>query len=88
MGIISAWKLRYHSLLLRSFLKDVKPRQQKSDNSSALSRGVRGLAEGHDFHMLDVTHMVRQIWEEVTDMTMARCWVKLDALPVSYSSKQ
>lgn len=87
MEIISAWKLKYRLLLLGSILKGVGTRQQKRDYLSALTRGMNGFAEGHDPHMLDVTHMVSKSWEEVTDTTIARCWVKSNVLPVPYSAE-
>lgn len=35
----------------------------------------------HDPHMLDVTALVRQARVEVSEQTIARCWIKADVLP-------
>ena len=80
MGIISTWKLKYRSLLIRAIVEDLETRQQQLDYSTALNQGIRGLSEGHDPHLLDVAKMVERSWAQVTLMTIFRCWVKSTVL--------
>ena len=42
---------------------------------------MKGLSDGHDPNLLDVTEMVKQAWEEVFERKLARCWLKADILP-------
>lgn len=81
LGIIGAWKLRYRRLLLQEIVKNLESRQARRDGSAELVSGMRGLAEGHDPHMLDVARLCSESWDLVTEMTICRCWVKSDMLP-------
>ena len=42
---------------------------------------MKGLDEGHDPHMLDVTELLKYAWDDVTVRTVARCWGKANILP-------
>ena len=81
LGIISAWKIYYRSMLFREIVKDLETRQERRDATSVLVRGMRGLAEGHEPHMLDVASLSNLAWQKVTDVTIARCWLKSKSLP-------
>lgn len=72
--IISSWKFRYCSLLIRSIVKEFETQQKRRDDSEALKQGMRKLAEGHEPHLLEGAKMVERSWAEVTDMTICRCW--------------
>ena len=87
MGIISTWKLKYRSLLIRAIVEDLETLQQRRDDSTTLKQGMRGLSEGHDPHLLDVAKMVEKSWAQVTVMTICRCWVKSAVLPRAMSDE-
>ncbi len=38
--------------------------------------GLNGLAKGYDPHMLDAANLAKLSWDNVSRMTIARCWVK------------
>lgn len=38
--------------------------------------GMKFLEEGYDPHMLDVTRIASESWDEVGQQSIARCWVK------------
>lgn len=43
--------------------------------------GTKGLDEGHDPHLLDVSELIDEAWDSLTVRTIARCWIKADILP-------
>ena len=51
-----------------------------------LKSGMKGLNEGHDPHMLDVSEMVARTCGEVSERTIARGWIKLHILPVHFQA--
>lgn len=58
MGIISTWKLKYRSPLIRAIATNFESAQQRRDDSAALMRGMFILAEGRNPHLLNVAKMV------------------------------
>eukprot|EP00171_Calliarthron_tuberculosum_P003380 IDg3380t1 len=48
---------------------------------------MKGLDEGYDPNMLDVCDLIFEAWEDVSERTLARCWLKADILPRSTSNK-
>lgn len=81
MGIIAAWKKLYRYEMLHQILKDVETRQKRREDSIAMPPGMRGLSEGFDPHMLDVTNLVKETWDLVSKETVVRCWLKSRCLP-------
>ena len=47
---------------------------------------MKGLNEGHDPHMLDVSEMVARKWGKVSERTIAKCWIKSRILPVHFQA--
>ena len=84
MGIIVAWKARYRHTLLRDMIVTLDTREERKKRAIAnkLKRGMKGLDEGHDPHMLDVSEIVARSWENVSERTIARCWIKAHILPM------
>lgn len=58
MGIISTWKLKCRSLLVRAIVNDLDSRHQRRDDKAALLQGMRRLSEGRVPHLLDIETMV------------------------------
>ena len=88
MGVISAWKSRYHHTLLRDRIVTMETREQRKRMAimNKLTAGMRGLGEGHDPHMLDVSELVACTWKQVSERTISRCWIKLDIIPVGVTA--
>eukprot|EP00171_Calliarthron_tuberculosum_P022414 IDg22414t1 len=42
---------------------------------------MKGMEEGYDPHMLDVARISDRSWDDVTEDTLARCWIKANVLP-------
>ena len=59
----------------------IEDRSQWQEAAKKLAAGLKGLDERHDPHMLDVAEMLENVWESVTERTIARCWIKSDILP-------
>ncbi|PXF44914.1 Tigger transposable element-derived protein 6 [Gracilariopsis chorda] len=81
MGVIATLKAKYKSKLLRKILSTVEDKKQLRQAAKNMKPGMKGLDEGHDLHMLDVTELLRSAWESVSSRTVARCWTKADILP-------
>lgn len=83
MDIITAWKKSYRELMLCEIERDAALRQGRRDESSSLRAGMKGLAEGFDPHMLDVANLIKTSWNQVSDMAIARSWIKAKFLPAA-----
>ena len=46
-----------------------------------MKAGMKGLGEGHEPHMIDVTEILKDAWDDVTGRTVVRCWVQANILP-------
>lgn len=68
-------------------MKDIETRQSRRDQFENIQRGMRGLSEGFDPHMLDVAEMVSKSWKEVSEECVARCWIKSKALPCAVEAE-
>lgn len=43
--------------------------------SEEIKAGMKELDEGYPPHMLDLTEIVKQAWDEVSERAIARCWM-------------
>lgn len=82
MGVISTWKRNYRIVLLRNLLLDIETRSERKLQNVGLKPGMKGMKEGYDPHLLDVTTMVKESWDQVSAATIARCWIQSQILPV------
>lgn len=48
---------------------------------------MRGLAESHGPHLLEVAKTVQKNWDEVSEMTICRCRIRSDVLPRPMSNE-
>ena len=80
MGIISAWKRKYKSLMLTEIARNLENRTELRAQAHQLRAGMRGMSHGYDPNMLDVAEMVHHSWKSVSEMTIARCWAKSNIL--------
>lgn len=81
MGVIYAFKRLYRRAMLRELVRDIESRSERREANHKNPGGMNGIAEGYEPHMLDVTRLVKQSWESVSQMTIARCWMKARCLP-------
>ena len=84
MGFIASWKVQYRHTLLRDMIMtpETRPERKHMPIDCSLKSGMKGLNEGHDQHMLDVSEMVAKTCGEVSERTIGRGWIKLQILPV------
>ena len=52
-----------------------------------MKNGMKGLDKGHDPHMLGACDLILDAWEDVSERTLARCWIRADILPRGGNSK-
>ncbi len=45
---------------------------------------MNGMAQGYDPHMLDAANLAKLSWDNVSRMTIARCWVNVAFITVSH----
>lgn len=76
VGNIFVFKKMYRKLLLRELVRDIETRQQRRETRKGHADGMKGSYDGYAPHMLDVTKIVKRAWEIVSEITIARCWVK------------
>lgn len=68
-------------MLLNRVLKVFGNRNELWESAKTLTARLKVLDEGHDPHMLDVAEMLNNVWESVTEVTIAQCWIKSDTWP-------
>jgi hypothetical protein len=82
-GIIAAFKTRYRTRLLGLKADTMTSASQLRQAAAArkMRAGTKGLAEGHDPHVLDAAELAFEAWEGLDSESVARCWAKADVLP-------
>ncbi len=56
--------------------RDIESRAERRAFYQGPTYGMNGMAQGYDPHMLDAANLAKQSWDNVSRMTIARCWVK------------
>lgn len=82
MGIISTWKQLYRSTLLRTILINMETWSERKEANKGLKEAIIVMHEGFDPHLQDVANMVKERWDNLSDRTISRCWVRAKILPV------
>lgn len=59
----------------------LQDREQRREQSKDLRAGTRGIAEGHDPHLLDAIDILVHAWNAVSNPVLAQAWVKSRILP-------
>lgn len=83
LGVIAEWKALYRRNLLIELMDDIENQETLREQHKSKANGMKGLAEGTDPHMLDVTRLCAMSWEDVTQDAIARCWARSGILPLS-----
>ena len=83
MGVIAAWKQWYWSRLLtkRTELLFIQETLHQDATAKKMKKGEMGLADGKNAHVLDAAELGKTAWEEISQETIAHCWIKADMLP-------
>ena len=81
MGVIAMLKAKYKNRLLKKILHAIEERENLRNAAKGMKARMKGLDEGHDPHMLHVTELLKDAWDDVTVRTVARCWEKANILP-------
>ena len=72
--------------MLRCIVLEIETRAERRRLNKHLRAGMRGVREGYDPHILDVATPAKEAWENVSQMTLARCWMKASILPAGHSA--
>lgn len=80
-GVIAAWKANYRMRYLTEMLENIETLNERREANKSKKNGMKGMEEGYDPHMLDVSRLVFESWNDVGQSTIARCWVKSKILP-------
>ena len=81
MGVIATLKAKYKSRRLEKILHAIEERGNLRNAAKGMKAGMKGPDEGRDPHMLDITELLKDAWDDVTVRTVARCWGKDKTLP-------
>ncbi|CAN0369980.1 unnamed protein product [Ascophyllum nodosum] len=83
-GIIAATELNYrkelHDVRVSTMRVAETLRAQAKERKMVV--GTMGLAEGHHPYMLAAADLLKLVWDNITQKTTARCWVKTKTLPL------
>ena len=65
MSVIAAWKSHYRHTLLRDMIITIETREERKRMAivSKLKVGMKGLSEGHDLYVLDVSECIARASE-------------------------
>lgn len=80
-GVIAAWKAEYHSLFLKELPSGIETVGQRRAENKKKKAGMKGMDEGYDPHMGDVSRLLEASWKKVSQATIASCWVKVKIFP-------
>ncbi len=57
-------------------MRDIDSRAERRAFYQGRTYGMNGIAQGYDPHMLYAANLAKLSWDNVSRMTIARCWVK------------
>ncbi len=87
MGVISTWKQTYRRFLVQELVRYIESRAERRAFYEGRKYGMNGMAQGYDPHMLDAANLAKLSWDNVSRMTIARCWVKANCLPTAMNAE-
>ncbi len=61
---------------MQELVRDIESRAERRAFYQGHTFGMNGMAQGYDPHMLDAANLEKLSWDNVSRMTIARCWVK------------
>ncbi len=57
-------------------VRDIESRAERRAFYQGPTYGMNSMAQGYDPHMLHAVKLAKLSWDNVSRMTIARCWVK------------
>ena len=79
-GVSRQWKVGYRCFMLRIILFDISNRTERRRVNAGKTPGHSGLLDGYGPNILDVCQLVKQSWDEIESVPIARCWTKARCL--------
>ncbi len=87
MGVVSTWKQTYRRFRFYELVQDL----ESSAELLAVHRGrthrINGREERYDPHMLDAANVAKLSWDNMSRMTITRCWMKANCFPTAMSTE-
>lgn len=80
-GIITAWKALYKHCLLKDVAQEVETRNNRRLHAENLLPELRGLTEGYEPNLLEVSELIHTTWNELSLPNIINCWLRADILP-------
>ena len=80
-GVIAALKKRYRSNLLEVNLRNLNSLRELRRQGALLPSGTAGLSYGLDAHLLDVSKILKTVWDMVGPQVIMNCFIKSTILP-------
>ncbi len=75
MVLISTWKQTYRRFLVQELVRDIESCAERRAFYQGRTYGMHGMAQGYDPHMFDAANLAKLSWDNMSKMTIARCWV-------------
>lgn len=82
-GVIVTWKRSYRRQMIREIVRELETRAQWRESNRELLEYMNGISECFD----GCDTFVQTAWDDVSHMTISRCWVKADSLHREQKSK-
>ncbi len=76
MVVISTWKQTHRAVFGARIGEGYTVPRGAARILSRTHVRMNGMAQGYDPHMLDAANLAKLSWDNVSRMTIARCWVK------------
>ena len=87
-GHVAQSKIRYRSLLLRHTFEIAEKKRSGNHNfKNDSQRGHYGLREGQLPHVADAIQLFNDSWNQTTNATALKCWIKSKSLPAMLESE-
>lgn len=76
MGVVECLKREYRYNLLKDILSSFQNRQKQRKESTKMSAGTAGLAEGREPHLLNAMEMLNEAWKGMKESVISVSWIK------------
>ncbi len=61
---------------MQELVRDIESHAERRAFYQERTYGMNGMTQGYDPHMLHAANLSKLSWDNVSRMTIARCWVK------------
>lgn len=87
MGIVSTWKKNYCSILLKNQLLVIETPSERKKLNKSLKAEMKEISQGYKPRLLDVSNMVKEACNTVSDKTVANCWKNSKIIQLALGSE-